>query len=62
MLVFSVTGCASVGVSQTAICDGTAQARTVHAAALAEDGGERSIRTGAYLIQILDAGCRDGSK
>ena len=50
-------GCVSA-VSEVAICDGTAQARTEHAAALALDGGPRSLVTGARLIKLTDAGCR----
>jgi len=49
-------GCVSA-VSERAICDGTAQARTEHAAALATDGGDLSVTTGARLIRLLDAGC-----
>jgi hypothetical protein len=56
-LLFFVTGCASA-VNNSALCDGTASARTKHAAALAEDGGELSIVTGATLIRMLDAGCK----
>ena len=50
-------GCVSVA-SGPAICDGTSAARTKHAAALAEDGGDKSIATGATLIMMLDAGCK----
>lgn len=56
MLTLPVTGCVSA-VSGNAICAGTEQARTEHAAALADDGGPLSLVTGARLIQILDAGC-----
>ena len=49
-------GCVSA-VSEVAICDGTAQARTKHAAALAVDGGPLSLVTGARLIKLTDAGC-----
>lgn len=49
-------GCTSV-VSGEAICDATADSRTAHATALAEDGGDRSVITGAYLIRQLDAAC-----
>jgi len=49
-------GCTSV-VSDRAICDGTFEARAAHAAALALDGGDRSVLTGADLIGALDAGC-----
>lgn len=51
-----VSGCANAP-SDSAICDGTAQSRTSHAAALAEDGGPQSMVTGALLIQQIDAGC-----
>ena len=57
MLSLSVSGCLRGAVSESAVCDGTAQATTDHAAALAEDGGPRSIVTGAFLIRQLDAGC-----
>ena len=56
-LLSCVTGCVSA-VNSSAICDGTASARTKHAAALAEDGGNSSIVTGATLIRMLDAGCK----
>ena len=56
-LTLLVTGCAS-GVSGTAVCDGTKAARTAHAEALAQDGGDLSVQTGATLIAMLDAGCR----
>ena len=50
-------GCTSV-VSGEAICDATDASRTAHAAALAEDGGDRSVVTGAYLIRQIDAACK----
>jgi len=53
-----VTGCANVA-SNSAICDGTLRDRADHAAALAEDGGDQSIQTGALLIKKLDAACGD---
>ena len=57
--LFFVTGCVNVA-SSGAICDGTKSARTDHAAALAQDGGDLSVVTGARLIQLIDAGCREG--
>lgn len=51
------TGCVSAVGSEAAICAGTAAATTAHAAALADDGGPRSMATGALLIRQLDAGC-----
>lgn len=56
ILVFCVSGCANV-VSETAICDGTKESRSAHAAALAEDGGDASVVTGARLISQIDAAC-----
>ncbi len=58
ILLFCATGCASA-VSEAALCDGTATARTEHAAALATDGGDLSVTTGARLIKLMDAGCGD---
>lgn len=55
-LTLLLSGCAA-GLKDSAICDGTAQSRTAHAAALAADGGPRSLVTGALLIQQIDAGC-----
>ena len=54
--LFFGTGCVSA-VSERAICDGTDATRTQHAAALAADGGDRSVVTGARLIRQLDAAC-----
>ena len=51
------TGCASVGVSDNALCAGLAAPASAHAAALAEDAGARSVVTGARLIRLIDAGC-----
>ena len=45
--------------AESAICDGSAAARTAHAAALAEGGDDASVVTGAQLIAIIDAGCGD---
>ena len=55
-LTLPLSGCANAP-SDSALCDGTAQSRTSHAAALAADGGPRSLVTGMFLIQQLDAGC-----
>lgn len=55
-LTLPLISCATAP-STNAICDGTAQSRTSHAAALAADGGPRSLVTGALLIQQIDAGC-----
>jgi hypothetical protein len=55
-LTLLLSGCAAA-LNDSAICDGTAQSRTSHAAALAADGGPLSLVTGALLIQQIDAGC-----
>jgi len=55
-LMLLASGC-TIAVSNSALCDGTAAARTEHAAALAVDGGDASVVTGARLIMMLDAGC-----
>lgn len=57
ILALSVSGCVSVA-NNAAVCDGTKAARREHAAALAADGGDRSVLTGAKLIRLMDAGCR----
>lgn len=56
ILPFCVSGCVSA-VSNSAICDGTAAARSAHAAALAADASDASVVTGARLIRLIDAAC-----
>lgn len=56
MTVFFVAGCVTGG-SVEAYCDGSAVAIREHAAALAEDGGPKSIRTGTLVIRQRDAAC-----
>lgn len=57
-LICFVGGCVNAGGnSGAAICDATDRARTEHAAALAQDGGPRSMVTGARLVAMIDAGC-----
>lgn len=58
MLTLPVTGCVSAGKGK-AICDGSAAARSEHAAALVKDGGPLSLVSGAHLIRLIDAGCGD---
>jgi len=55
-MIALTTGCA-IGPSAEAICDGTDNLRTQHAAALIEDGGPQSKRSGVALIATIDAGC-----
>lgn len=51
-------GC-SLGVTtnQTALCDGLDPLATSHSRALVEDGGPKSVVTGATLIRAIDGGC-----
>jgi len=58
LMLTSSGGCMSVA-STSAICDESFDLRTHHAAALSQDGGLLSQRTGAALIAKLDAGCDD---
>lgn len=59
MLMLPATGC-GIAVNTDAVCAGTEEARTEHAAALADDGGKKSLVTGARLIMLMDAGCAAG--
>ena len=58
ILTLPVAGCLN-GPSDSALCNGTRQARTDHAAALVADGGPRSLVTGQALISRMDAGCNE---
>lgn len=62
MLTLIVCGCAP-GVDHLPLgdplCEATARARTEHAAALAKDGGPRSVTTGRGLLATIDVGCMD---
>ena len=44
-------------VSENALCTASVLPMSEHAAALIEDGGDRSVITGDYLLRIIDAGC-----
>lgn len=57
MIVSGCFGAGSVPVDEPVLCAETADETTAHAAALAEDGGPRSVSTGRALIAELDAGC-----
>ena len=57
MALMTLIGCASGGTSGDALCSALAAPAAEHAAALANDGGPRSVATGARLIRGLDAGC-----
>ena len=55
-LAATQAGC-TTAPSSNAICDATKDSRTAHAGALYEDGGSKSVMTGAYLIAQIDVGC-----
>lgn len=59
MLTLPVHGCVSAP-NDSAICDGTETARAAHAEALASEASDAAVVTGAQLIGLLDAGCREG--
>ena len=51
------SGCASSLISTNALCNGTRQPRAAHAHALLNDGGPKSIATGATLLGQISAAC-----
>jgi hypothetical protein len=57
ILTLLVSGCATAPRSAT--CDATLQARAFHAAALAETTDDRVAVTGANLVELIDATCKD---
>jgi hypothetical protein len=57
-IIFALSGCVNVA-NQSAICDGTQDARAAHAEALASEASDAAVITGARLIALLDAGCGD---
>lgn len=58
ILMLPAGSCVSgMPVGGDALCDGTRLARADHAAALAAEGSDRVVITGARLIQLIDAGC-----
>mgnify|MGYP001198557575 CR=1 FL=1 len=62
MSMLIVSGCVSGSaplVESRPLCEETADLRSNHAGALAEDGGPRSVSTGRALIATIDAGCAD---
>ena len=53
-----LTGCGlGVTTNQTALCDGLDPLAASHSRALVEDGGPKSVVTGATLIRAIDGGC-----
>ena len=57
MTPFAVA-CTSAATNDRALCDGLDRPMTEHAAALAHDGGQRSLQTGDRLVRIYDAACQ----
>ena len=56
-LALFASGCASSPGSLTALCTATATDRQAHAAALVQDGGPLSQRTGVAVLSKTAAGC-----
>ena len=64
-LTLSVLGCSGGVVADKgleALCQRTQADRTTHAAALADDGGVKSIMSGRMLIGKIDGGCEPYDK
>lgn len=57
MLLLLVAGCATLRVSKSALCDGLEIPAKDHAKGLLEDGGDKSVITGATLLSGLKEGC-----
>ena len=55
MILALAQACAPV--SLPALCTASESPMSDHAAALIEDGGDRSVVTGDYLMRVIDAGC-----
>ena len=55
MPIWLAQACAPV--SLPALCTASVLPMNDHAAALIEDGGDRSVVTGDYLMRVIDAGC-----
>lgn len=56
-LMLLLIGCASVNISDSALCAGLDPLVNSHADALIIDGGPLSLVTGDQLITGYDAGC-----
>ncbi len=53
-----VAGCLNaIPPADSALCDGTRQARADLAAALADSADDRAVLAGARLVKLIDAGC-----
>ena len=59
ILILLGSGCVNgTPGSLDALCQGTRDARTKHAAALAVDENDAAVVTGLALIERIDAACR----
>lgn len=56
-MIVPLSGCVIGGTNQTALCDGIDPLVINHSNALVEDGGPKSVVTGATLIRAIDGGC-----
>ena len=57
LLTLTLLAQACAPVSLPALCTESVLPMSEHAAALIEDGGDRSVVTGDYLLRVIDAGC-----
>jgi hypothetical protein len=60
MTLFAAACTPAALTPHSAGCDGTRAARAAHAATLARTADEAVMRTGALLIDQIDAGCVAG--
>lgn len=58
LMMLAISCAPATRTSGDALCDGTRTARADHAAALADEGSDRVVVTGARLIAAIDAGCQ----
>lgn len=58
LMILLLGGCSvALPVSESALCDWTELSRALHAEALLEDGGPKSVATGATVLGQFDAAC-----
>jgi hypothetical protein len=57
MMTTLIASCSSLPVETAGVCEASEPDRAAHAAALLDDGGPRSKRTGAVLLSGLQGAC-----
>lgn len=60
LVTLSLTACGGLSApdGRSGVCAGLRPLSDAHAAALLEDGGDRSVVTGERLLAGVEAGCR----